>query len=190
MRRGRREYLCEISHTKVCGDSFMVGRRDRGHVGHRGVRHGLLRGFNLPRVFKMPLPFSIWNKIVRQTVTNYIYLYLSQLSARCWFEPTRLSTRRRCTRHQCRLAASSLSLRSHAALIAAPASPPRPWPLTRPPSHACLLLLQRARAFRRTRSPQTSACGSSTSNPLSHHHRVRPHHRRRRARVTRPSSRS
>ena len=28
----------------------------------------------------MPLPFSIWNKNVRQTVTNYIYLYLSQLS--------------------------------------------------------------------------------------------------------------
>ena len=35
--------------------SWSVGRRDRGHVGHQGVRHGRRQGSNLPRVFKMPL---------------------------------------------------------------------------------------------------------------------------------------
>jgi hypothetical protein len=102
----------------------VVGRRDRGHVGHRGVRHGLLRGSTCLEFSKYRYRSPFGNKT--QTVYMQTQLF-PRCCARCGFEPTRLSTRRRCTRHQCRLAASSLSLRSHAA----PVSPPRPWPLTR-----------------------------------------------------------
>ena len=75
----------------------MVGRRGPGHVGHRGVRHGLLRGSTCLEFSKCRYrsPFGTKLKLYIPTDSYKLYLYLSQLSARCWFEPTRLSTRRK-----------------------------------------------------------------------------------------------
>ena len=63
----------------------MVGRRGPGHVGHRGVRHGLLRGSTCLEFSKCRYrsPFGTKLKLYIPTDSYKLYLYLSQLSARC-----------------------------------------------------------------------------------------------------------
>ena len=78
MRCGRREYLCDLTQKNFEIRSWSAAVTVA--MSATGAAAMATTGVNQPRVFKMPLPFSIWNKNVRQTVTNYIYLYLSQLS--------------------------------------------------------------------------------------------------------------
>jgi hypothetical protein len=124
MRCGRREYLCDLTQKNFEIRSWsaavtvaMSATGASAMACYGGQRASSFQ--NTVTVLHLETKLKLYNYMQTQLFPRYC--------ARCGFEPTRLSTRRRCTRHQCRLAASSLSLRSHAA----PVSPPRPWPLTR-----------------------------------------------------------
>ena len=70
----------------------MVGRRDRGHVGHRGGRHGDYGGQPASSFQNAVTVLHLETKLKLYNYTNSL-----PVAARCWFEPARLtlSTRRK-----------------------------------------------------------------------------------------------
>ena len=96
MRRGRREYLCdltqkfaEIRSWSAAVDPAMSATGASAMACYGGQPASSFQNavtvLHLETKLKLYIP----------TDSYKLYLYLSQLSARCWFEPTRLSTRRK-----------------------------------------------------------------------------------------------